>query len=79
MVDIESRIRAAIQNLLDSENEGWHLSQYVLALGLERVVDGNRMESIAYVWSPEEQPDWATDGLLQAALLIREDCDLTDD
>ena len=67
----EANIVAAIQAMLDEEHDGWQVSQYVLALGLARMNSDSQMESIAYVWSPAEQPDWATDGLLQSAVSIR--------
>lgn len=74
----EASIVAAVQAMLDDEKEGWQVSQYVLSLGLVRMNSDGAMESVAYVWSPAEQPDWATDGLLQATLTIRYDCDEDD-
>lgn len=71
----ETGIVAAIQAMLDAERDGWQVSQYVLCLGLARMNTDGQMESVAYVWSPGEQPDWATDGLLHASVLIREGYD----
>lgn len=66
---------AAIQAMLDDENEGWQVSQFVLALGLARMNSDGQMESVAYIWSPPEQPDWCTDGLLHAVVDLRDgDC-----
>ena len=69
-------IRAAIQKLLDTEGDGYQLTQFVLALGLERMNADGHIESTAWVWAPKEQPDWQTDGLLKAAVDMREDADI---
>ncbi len=70
----EQRIREAIQTLLDEHGDGWTLTQLVLVMGLERVHDG-RIESTAWYWSPPDQPDWMTTGLLDSAMEIREESD----
>lgn len=72
------RLRNAIQRVLDQEGEGWMLGQFVLALGLERIIDGV-IESTPWVWAPADQPDWITDGLLRAASELREDADIDTD
>ena len=78
MIDHPGSIAAVIQAMLDEDGEGWHLSQYVLCLGLEQVDADGRLHSVAYVWSPPDQPDWSTDGLLRASVEIREYCDEPD-
>ena len=63
-------IRAAIQAMLDSCGGGWQVAQYVVVMGLERVHDG-QIESSPWMWAPPHQPDWQTDGLLEAAIELR--------
>lgn len=79
MINHEANIAAAIQSMLDDDNEGWHLCQFVLCLGLEQVASDGTMRSVAYVWSPPDQPDWSTDGLLNACADIREYCEEQED
>lgn len=80
MATNESVIRAAIQALLNaSETDHWQVSQFVLALGLERIDSEGRVESTPWVWAPPDQPEWATDGLLQAAITMRYDADIESD
>jgi len=74
----KERLRNAIQRVLNEEGDGWIVSQFVLALGLEKLVDG-AIESTAWVWAPADQPDWVTDGLLRAASELREDADIDTD
>jgi hypothetical protein len=76
MITPVDRLRNAIQKLLNAEGDGWVLDQFVLALGLQRVNSDGEIESTAWVWAPAEQPDWQTDGLLQAASELREDSDI---
>ncbi len=71
-------LRAAIQRLLDESGDGWVVDQFVVSLGLQRM-NGDHVESTAWVWAPGEQPDWQTDGLLQAALDLRADADIEND
>jgi hypothetical protein len=74
----KERLRNAIQRVLNEEGDGWIVGQFVLALGLEKMVDG-AIESTAWVWAPADQPDWVTDGLLRAASELREDADIDTD
>jgi len=74
----KERLRNAIQRVLNEEGDGWIVGQFVLALGLEKLVDGV-IESTAWVWAPADQPDWVTDGLLRAASELREDADIDTD
>ena len=76
MITPVDRLRNAIQKLLNAEGDGWILDQFVLALGLQRVNSDGDVESTAWVWAPAEQPDWQTDGLLNAAAELREDSDI---
>jgi hypothetical protein len=73
------RLRNAIQRLLNEEGDNWVLSQFVLALGLEKINSEGHVESTAWVWAPADQPDWITDGLLRAASELREDADIDTD
>jgi hypothetical protein len=72
-------LRQAIQQLLNNDNDGWQLGQFVLALGLEKLNGDGTIESTAWVWAPTDQPDWITDGLLRAASELREDADVDTD
>ena len=78
MLSPKERLRNAIQRVLNVEGDGWIVGQFVLALGLEKMVDGV-IESTAWVWAPADQPDWVTDGLLRAASELREDADIDTD
>ena len=75
MLTPKERLRNAIQRVLNEEGDGWIVGQFVLALGLEKMVDGV-IESTAWVWAPADQPDWITDGLIRAASELREDADI---
>lgn len=77
MTPAEQQLRAALQALLDEQGDGYSVAQYVIAFGLERIVDG-RIESAAWVWSPPQQADWQTDGLLLAACELRDTADIDD-
>ena len=78
MLSPKERLRNAIQRVLNEDGDGWIVGQFVLALGLEKMVDG-AIESTAWVWAPADQPDWVTDGLLRAASELREDADIDTD
>ena len=64
-------LRQAIQQLLDSYGDGWLLGEFVLALGLQRVDSDGSLESTAWTYAPPDQPEWMTDGLLEAAAEMR--------
>lgn len=60
-------LRAALQRMLDEENDGWQLSQHlVVIVGLERLTNGG-IESTAWSYWPESQAAYVTAGLLDAA------------
>ena len=71
-------LRAAIQRLIN-DGDGWLVDDFVLALGLQRMNSDGRIESVPWVWAPEDQADWKTDGLLRAALELRQDADIDTD
>ena len=71
------RIIAAVQAMLDAHGDGFQVSQLVICMGLERVVNGE-IEATAWVWSPPSQPDWMTAGLLEAGMVMRETAELDD-
>lgn len=60
-------IRDAIQMMLDAHDDGWSVSQFVVCMALERVVDG-RIESTVWHWSPAEQAFWMTRALVSESL-----------
>lgn len=57
-------VAEALQLLLDTEGDGWTLSAYVIAMGLERVTADGSIESIPWSYAAPNQPCWATTGLL---------------
>ena len=77
MANYDAVMRSAIQAMLDTYDEdSWVVSQFVIAIGLERMTSDGGVESTPWVWSPAEQPEWATDGLLRAAIDMREGADI---
>lgn len=71
-------VRAAIQRVLDASGDGWQLgASLVIVMGIERLTDKG-IEATAWYLHPPEQPDWATDGLLNAVLDLREFSDVDD-
>ncbi len=75
---MDAAIRAAIQAMLDRYGDGWQVAQFVVALGLEKVGPDGDLESIPWVYAPTGQPDWQTDGLLEAAIDLRHGVDIDD-
>lgn len=69
--DLAAQVRAAVQAVLDAHGDGWHIAQYVISMGLERVNQSGDLEATSWVWAPPHQPDWMTDGLLEAATELR--------
>ena len=65
-------IRDAIQEMLDSHDDGWSVTQHVVCMGLERVIDG-RIESMAWFWAPSDQPVWMTGALIESAIRQHDD------
>jgi hypothetical protein len=79
MIDIESKLRAAIQAVLDADDsEGWSLAQFTVAMGVERIGPNGLVESASWLWSPPEQAEWMTAGLLEAAIELRACADMED-
>lgn len=70
-----SQIRAAVQAMLDDLGDGWKVDQLVICMGLERI---GRVESTPWLWAPPDQPEWQTDGLLAAAVDMRDTADIDD-
>lgn len=60
-------IREAIQRYLTESGDDWTVTQFVIAMGLERINTDGTVESTAWYYAPEEQPDWQTGGLLDQA------------
>jgi hypothetical protein len=61
-------LRDAIQRLLNESGDGWHVTQYVIAMGLERINPDGSVECVAWHWSPRDQPEWQSLGLLDRAV-----------
>ena len=75
-----SNIRKAIQQMLDAHGDGgWQCAQFVIVMGLERVTSEGRIESTPWIFTPRDQPEWMTDGLLEAGTNLRADAEALDD
>lgn len=73
------KIREAIQEFLDTEGDGWTLTQFVIAMGLQRINSDGSLESIAWYHAPDGQADWQTSGLLEEANMLHKNADEDDD
>lgn len=81
MSDPMDRIRNAIQAIINDEGqcEGWALGQFVIVMGLERMLSDGRVEATSWYWTPPDQAEWMTIGLLESGLEIRACADIEDD
>lgn len=77
-MNAHERLRAAIQALLD-DGQGWQLTHYVVAMGIERMNSEGKIESAAWLAAPDSQAEWITDGLIAAADEMRASADIVDD
>lgn len=75
----EQYIRAALQKLINADGEGWQVSDFVIAVGLQRLQADGTLDSTPWVWAPPNQPEWHTDGLLRAAQELRDDAEIDED
>ena len=66
--DLAAAVRAAVQAILDAEDDGYMASQFVICMGLERFSSEGKIESTPWIWTPPEQAEWMTVGLLDSAL-----------
>jgi hypothetical protein len=73
--NMTDRLREAIQEFLNGEGDGWNLTQYVIAMGLERITSDGTVESIAWYHAPDNQADWQTGGLLEEATALHQNAD----
>ena len=74
------KVRAALQEVLDAEGDGYYVAHWVAVLGIERV-DGVAagIRSSAWVAVPLHQADYITDGLLMTGCQLRDGADLEDE
>lgn len=72
-------IREAIQRFLDETGDGWTLTQFVVAMGLQRINSDGSLESIAWYASPTDQPDWQTGALLEQASELHSEAEIDED
>lgn len=77
--DLEAAVRAAVQAILDAEGDGWSIAQFTITMGMERVGADGTLESAPWIWSPPNQPDWMTDGLIESAFTLRLESETEDD
>jgi hypothetical protein len=59
-------IKTAIQTVLDQHGDGWTCSDFVVAIGLERVDSDGELETMPWWYAPKAQAEWVTDGLIIA-------------
>ena len=79
MSELMDRIRAAVQAVIDAEeSQGWTVSQFVVVMGLERILSDGSMEACSWYIAPSDQADWMTAGLLEAGLELRACAELED-
>lgn len=65
-------LRQALQALLDAEGDGWHVSHYIVVLGIERMdADSGRVDSGVWTAAPVDQADYVATGLLETAQIYR--------
>ena len=76
---MSDRLRESIQELLNQLGDGWAVTQYVVAMGLERLTPDGRLESTAWFYAPHEQADWQTGGLLSQAKELHYESTMDDD
>lgn len=72
------RVRKALQDLLDAEGDGFHLSHFVVILGLEKFESGDIVTS-SWLTAPAGQADYITEGLITAAQDLHWSSETTDD
>lgn len=77
-------LRVALQALLDSDSddsEGWLLDHYVVVMGLQKIDSDGKVNSISWMTAPEDQADYVTKGLLDAAVSMQANAteDIEDD
>lgn len=75
----QTRLREVLQQILDGEADGWILNHYLIVMGLQKIGPDGQVETTAWVTSPNDQADYVTDGLLAAAVDMREGCIIDDD
>lgn len=72
MMTANECLRAALQALLDNENdEGWLLDHYVVVMGVQKIDSDGRVSSASWMTAPEDQADYVTAGLLDSAANIQ--------
>lgn len=76
---MNEKLRQVLQEILDADSEGWLLDHFVIVLGLQRITASGEVEHTAWVTGPRDQADYVTDGLLSAAVEMREGCDVEGD
>ena len=59
-------IRTGLQTFLDKYGDGWGVAHYVVAVGLERIKDGE-IETASWLYAEPSQPAYVTEGLLLKA------------
>ncbi len=68
-------IREAIQEFLeDALGDDWHVSHYVVAIGLDKIANGE-LQTSHWWYAPDSQADYVTTGLLVAVDEMREEAE----
>ncbi|MCV7210531.1 DUF7213 family protein [Mycolicibacterium canariasense] len=65
---MDDRIAEAIQELLNREGDGWTLSNYIVAMQLQRLSPEGEIEGTDWSWAPRSQPTSTNRAMLQEAL-----------
>lgn len=72
-------LRAALQQLLDAEGDGYQLAHYVVVMGIQKIDAMGKIDARAWMAVPAEQADYISDGLIAAAEDMRADADVEGD
>lgn len=72
-------VRHFLQVMLDNAGDGWQIAQHAVCLGLERVNSDGELEFTPWIWTPPNQAEWMTDGLIRAVMELRLDADIDTD
>ena len=73
------KLRDAIQAVLDSAGDGWHLAHYVVVTGIQRLNSEGHVDTAVWTAAPIDQAEYITDGLLTSAEEIRSACQVDND
>lgn len=75
MMTAHERLRAALQAVLDAEDDdgGWLLDHYVVVMGVQKIDSNGKVSSSSCMTVPEDQADYVTAGLIDSAVDMQAD------